>query len=570
MKLRWLAAAVAGLLGSGCTFGIALCSEDRDCGPNGKCDPAAGVCLSQVSTDGGPGGGGGGTVEPDGGTTALAILLPSPAARTAAAGTVFDDPSGSFLRSEQPFVWLQASRALNNPSLKFAGVDAVAIGGSACTIPCAGQCYCFAVDLARPALNGLRGTFMLTASGVDPGGNTVGANTSLAVTRVAWRRALGQAVRATPGIGSDGTVYVGTATGVVAVGPGGEEKWSKALGRVDASITVGPSSPAPQRIFAGAIAMTPTLTALDATGAQIAQCNLSKDSEPEAAPAAIADGAAFYSNRTRELVAFRPTFNTVCEAKKAAEDISYPGSVVSGSGAVFMVDEKPMVRKFDLGSTWSESNMGQWPGQLSATYRNRGLAMSAGKLFGAGDVYLGGTVFQAQVSGNLKFDYGFAPARLSTTARGPVVAKGGLVLVGVPTGIAAVSSQAAQVGAGDGLVNTPALGEGGRLYALAENGGISEWTYEGGKPARTWTDSVEKTMAPVFEASPALDCARTAAGALIPGRPGVLYAAARGGMLYSIIVDARGVDTTALWPKYQKDPRNSGSADTGLQEFACP
>ncbi len=567
MKLRWLA--IAALVAPGCTFGIALCNEDKDCGTGGTCDPAAGVCLSLPATNGGTGGG---SADPDGGpgSTTLAILLPAAAARTAAAGAMLDDPPTSFLRSEQPFVWLQVSRALNNPSLKVAGVDAVAIGGGACTQPCTGQCYCFAVDLAQPALNGLRGSFVLNATGVDPGGKTVNASTSLNVTRVGWRRPLGQAVRSTPAIGANGTVFVGTAAGVVAIGPGGDEKWNKALGRVDSSVMIGPSGPAPQRIFAGAFGATPTLTALDATGALVGQCNLPKDSEPEAAPAAISDGAAFYLNRTRALIAFRPTFATACETRSAGEDISYPGSLVAGGTSVFMVDERPMVRRFDLGSTWAEFTMSQWPGQLSGSYRNRGLAMSGGKLFGSGDVNPGGTVFQASVTGGLKFDYGFMPPRLSTTARAPVVAKDGLVLVGVPAGLAAVSMQAAQVGAGDRIVNTPALGEGGRLYALAENGGIAEWTYAGGKPVRTWTDTVEKTMAPVFEASPALDCARTSAGALIPGRPGVLYAAARGGTLYSIIVDAHGIDTTAQWPKYQKDPRNSGSADTGLQEFACP
>ena len=127
-----------------------------------------------------------------------------------------------------------------------------------------------------------------------------------------------------------------------------------------------------------------------------------------------------------------------------------------------------------------------------------------------------------------------------------------------------------QIGLGDRIANTPALGQGGRLYALAENGALSEWTYEGGKPIRSWSASLEATASPAFEASPALDCARTSTGVLIPGRPGILYAASRSGTLYAITVDAHGIDTTAQWPKYQKDPRNTGAADTGLQEFACP
>ena len=37
----------------------------------------------------------------------------------------------------------------------------------------------------------------------------------------------------------------------------------------------------------------------------------------------------------------------------------------------------------------------------------------------------------------------------------------------------------------------------------------------------------------------------------------------------ALIVDSRGIDTTAAWPKYQHDPRNTGNADTPVSEFAC-
>lgn len=69
--------------------------------------------------------------------------------------------------------------------------------------------------------------------------------------------------------------------------------------------------------------------------------------------------------------------------------------------------------------------------------------------------------------------------------------------------------------------------------------------------------------------SPNIDCARAPNGSKLPG-PGTLYYGANNGKLYAIIVDNPGIDTTSPWPKYQHDPRNTGSLSTPLSEFACP
>jgi hypothetical protein len=38
----------------------------------------------------------------------------------------------------------------------------------------------------------------------------------------------------------------------------------------------------------------------------------------------------------------------------------------------------------------------------------------------------------------------------------------------------------------------------------------------------------------------------------------------------SFIVDSRGIDTNAPWPKYQHDLRNTGNSTTPMVEFVCP
>ena len=69
--------------------------------------------------------------------------------------------------------------------------------------------------------------------------------------------------------------------------------------------------------------------------------------------------------------------------------------------------------------------------------------------------------------------------------------------------------------------------------------------------------------------SPNIDCARSPTGVKIHC-PGTLYYGANNGKLYAIIVDNPGIDTSSDWPKYQHDPRNTGSLSTPLTEFTCP
>jgi outer membrane protein assembly factor BamB len=563
-------AALCALCVSGCTFGIRLCDVDADCGAGSSCDGATGVCVTDegvpAPADEPPGKGHA--------TEKLSLEVPLAPSRPVFPGVQLED---AWLRGDRLFVGLEATGELTDVRLTVAGLDAEPAPADACAGACAGTCYCFAVDLAKPALPGLRGSFALVGSGLDSEGQRLTAEGALNVTRLAWRRSLTDAVRATPAIGSDGTLYVGTAKGdhdgsLQAISPSGEELWSKSLGRIEASPTLGAAGGAAQHVFVGSMTNAGLISALDATGTLVDQCVLSKDAELEASPASMGSGAAFFSSKARALIAFRPGLSPACLITPTDQDIAWPDTLVSSGGAVFYVDNKPSVHRFDLGATgWVKYAQTAWPGLPQAGYRNHGLALTgAGKLLGAGQLQTSGTVFQAGQSGAFKFDFGFTPLVATAPATGPVVAADGTVLFGIPTGIAALSSAGMVVGAGDSLANTPALGQGGRLYALAANGSLSEWTYGNGRPLRSWSASLETADATVFEASPALDCARTTDRAVVPGRPGRLYAVSTTGALYAIDVDARGLDTTAEWPKYQKDARNSGSADTSLAEFACP
>jgi hypothetical protein len=110
---------------------------------------------------------------------------------------------------------------------------------------------------------------------------------------------------------------------------------------------------------------------------------------------------------------------------------------------------------------------------------------------------------------------------------------------------------------------SPLVGRDGLIYVAATDFNLS--VFDPGLNLQWRID----LLAPV-EASLAIDCARTALGALDPGRPAVLYVTTTGGQVYALIADSQGLDTSAPWPKYQHDPRNTGNSTTPLSSFACP
>jgi outer membrane protein assembly factor BamB len=358
---------------------------------------------------------------------------------------------------------------------------------------------------------------------------------------------------------------------VLAISSTGQEVWSRALGRVVGSVLLAPTAAGALRAYVGTVGAAPAVSALDAQGYTVAQCRLRPDAALDASPAAVPDGAVFYVNGTQTLIALRPGAPSTCVEHNSGAGLAFPDAVVSSSGSVFFVDREPRVRRLFLGFGFIEFKQGQWPGAPERGYVSRGLTLPRhDTLVGAGALPGGGAVFQASAGNTFRFDFGFAPARIAQRGSGPVVSADGLVLLGVGDTLTAISPTSTREAPADRLANTPALGEGGRLYALAESGALSEWTYAGGTPLLRWSAQLALPGPVAFEASPALDCARSADGVALPGRPGVLYAAARAGTLYAVTVDARGLDTQAQWPKYQRDRRNSGSRDGALAADACP
>jgi hypothetical protein len=156
----------------------------------------------------------------------------------------------------------------------------------------------------------------------------------------------------------------------------------------------------------------------------------------------------------------------------------------------------------------------------------------------------------------------------TSPAWSPAVAADGAAIVGlnnenllrVKLGNSSTASTLAVAGV---VQSVPLLGNDGTVYVGALSG---ELQARKGDMSLAWSITALGTL----ESSPTLDCGRDAGGAKLAARPGVLYVGSSLGTLYAFVVDSRGIDTTAPWPKHQHDPRNTGNADTPLGEFGCP
>jgi outer membrane protein assembly factor BamB len=100
----------------------------------------------------------------------------------------------------------------------------------------------------------------------------------------------------------------------------------------------------------------------------------------------------------------------------------------------------------------------------------------------------------------------------------------------------------------------PLAGDNNRLYTVDSSGSLQTWSQSDLTPS--WTHNLSSTVS----ASPNLSCGTS-------GAPGTLYVATETGQLYAIVSDSIGLDSTASWPKYQHDQRNTGNPATAL---SCP
>ncbi|MBS1153124.1 MAG: hypothetical protein H6Q89_4822, partial [Myxococcaceae bacterium] len=260
-------------------------------------------------------------------------------------------------------------------------------------------------------------------------------------------------------------------------------------------------------------------------------------------------------------------------------EVPFPGNLTVSGNLLTYSDKQPTLQGVDyVGSgsvpSWSQRTGNGWDaGNLGAAGFGQVSALSGNRLVGAR--LAGGqtnTLYSATTGTSLSFDWNQNIAQPT----GPLINSSGAVWIGRGTQLEQFGTDGGTTAILPAVAGThlasPVLGEGGRIFAVADTTTVGtqqlhSWSLA--SPSAPEWSAILEPSASKFEASLTLDCSRDTNGNKLLGRAGVLYAVTRTGTLYSVIVDSKGIDTTAHWPKYQRDPRNSGSADTALQEFDC-
>ncbi|QSQ19508.1 PQQ-like beta-propeller repeat protein [Pyxidicoccus parkwayensis] len=484
------------------------------------------------------------------------------------------------------------------------GSDASPVGVEDCGA--ASFCKDVRLQLWDAPLDAFRGTFTVNASIRDAtSGITHTAKTSFKVTRWKWAFT-GEAgpIQTSPAIGPGGTVFFGTGTptgSVFALNPGGTVRWSKRVGEVTTGPVVGTAGGG--RVYVGVDATSVTsgdgriLYALSSSsGAQVgAGCSLvanefrtplalttTQRSDEPAKLETVVTLREEYPSAEATLVAFRPD----AEASRRCDPLpletySIPdaGSMIAVGSDVYFASDPGL-----YGLRYSSSGWIPKPGftVIDAPWgETTGLALAKNTphLVMAGardDTSLGGALgsFHAADGGagpNYAWGSGVPPIRnlvlgfvngAETAFFGHDWASGELKAVSTEDMTLKVTAQNA-----GRLPNAPVLGASGKLYTATSGAGrVTEWNVSGLTPV--WAeDSIAAVADWPASGSPALDCARYPDGGTRTEQLGTLYVPGGNGVLHAIIVDSRGLDTSAAWPHFQHDARNTGNPATSL---ACP
>jgi len=523
-------------------------------------------------------------------------------------GTTYGDPNAanSWPRDQQIPVEVRTNEANLEPgSVKVALKGTNGVAGPAVTVDpvttgCdTGFCGVALLNLWEPTFQAFRGTMDLDVQGQDRAGNqgTVSpvppSTHQVSVTRWKWAFSLPTAtIKASPAVGEQGTIYVGTTANtqgmVLALKPDGTKKWEVPVGPV-ASLAVGAFDGGVESIYVAANtasnkAVIYALSSEDGGTRVRCPSGVSEHNGQVrgamavtmtgAVPDRFETGLAVVNNglNTR-LYVIRPeaSGSDQCVASNPGfglPETSQDGSLVVNGATVFYPTGTASIVSYTVFNSsldWTAST-----GALPVY----GLALTGTNLVGgaSGAIASQGGIYGVSVAGG-------TAALLPNTGGGrvwnPIIGpQGTIAFFGQDTSDAQgdfkkydlpnqalVGTPVSNVGV---LRYAPALGVDNLLYTAASSESlVAAWSAN--DFSQRWSLPLGSTAS---SASVVLDCARSASGSPVPGKPGTLYVPA-GGTLHAIIVDSPGLSQdAAAWPKFQHDVRNTGNPDTPITN--CP
>jgi hypothetical protein len=455
-----------------------------------------------------------------------------------------------------------------------------------------GRPYCgtVVVDMSKPDMKAFHGTFGLVVTGQDRAGNVGSTDGGVKATRWKWLNQLtSNPIRTAPAIGTAGTIYVGSQNAggtigtVFALNTDGGQKWFWDGGAIAASPVVSVDAGI-DRVYVAMnnVVTGTTLYVMDGTsgvpspiacaaynGGSISGPLALGVSQPSGSPQPVETAFMVVNNvGGGRLLAVRPDaiLTQQCQFIDNAGSVgtsTAPGGLVHDGIATYVGSDNSLsVKSYRLPpDSWTPS----WT--VDAGYATHGLAITGGTLVagGYGSAPTRGTLVTLPTDGG---PVGWTSGDGGIPTWSPSVGSGNSIIYGDNN--SRINNFIFNTDAGTVVTlpggipqGSPLVGRDGLIYVAATDFNLS--VFDPGLNLQWRID----LLAPV-EASLAIDCARTALGALDPGRPAVLYVTTTGGQVYALIADSQGLDTSAPWPKYQHDPRNTGNSTTPLSSFACP
>lgn len=457
-------------------------------------------------------------------------------------------------------------------------------------------CRAFDVDLSRVEMLALTGDIVFTATGADDLGTPHRSATAATarVTRWQWARRVDatRAVRSVPAIGTGGRIFVGSGIGggspsgaLIAVDADGGVPWMPisdapivgpvAVGRgaMAEHVFYQPATAASSGTLKSVVASTGMPDSQTCAGSStIGSANeggLALFNENAATVAAIGVQSESMTNNRGRVLVVEPG---LCRETVASplQRVQAPANVVTTSSTASLVGSDGNLRVFDYnGSLLTLRLVDESVGGVGTV---NGLAMlSSTRVAGGGGGGPGiGRLFAFDFGATAASNAWDAGTSLSTPTSGPVVGQAGVYgvirsgsnarLIRLASATGAESARTALlVGSSfsGSSIGSPVLGNNGKTYVVDENGALfvlpTNFAPDAGAD---WSAVLPTPVAGAVTASPTLDCNRRRPAS----ETGVLYIATETGWLVSYLVDSpNGLDTTAPWPKYARDSRNTGN-----------
>jgi hypothetical protein len=584
-----LAGMAAVMLVGACFDPTRACSTSSDCVNGGTCASRTKTCVAAGDPD-------------DKTPPVFSIVVKGPPARRDDAKLTEYDPAApdggrdAFRRDESvqvtvtsldPDVVAGSVKLLAHGVAASPGTPAdVQLASCASTNPAASKPFCRegTLQLAPLPFEAFRGVVTLEVSGSDLSTNVGKVDTGLNVTRWKWRYSAGAPIYTTPAIADDGTIVFGTSDGgsgsVYALTPEGSERWVPTeLGPIKASPVLGTVDGGQQLVYLGTSGFAGgNLAAVDLhAGTTVTSCPNGGGTYAGqflGTPALVLSGSASFEGvlgiaNGSKLVNIRPSASLAddrCFSIDTVATQGFPANLVTSGARSFAAGNDGTVRSFARQSGIWLDNTSWGGGTGAATVSNRpiqGLALS-NRLFGT--TRLRGGFELDQTSGSLLANY--PDGGLFSDPGGPIQLSAQLVFSdnsNSSPSILFVDETLAQGSVSkipEAASATPVAGAGGRIYLVTGPGSLLCRT----PVEASWSASLG--AAESFLGSPTIDCGARDAGVPVASVLGILYVGSAGGNLFAVIVDSPGLDSSAPWPKYQHDVRNTGNPTTPIQ--SCP